>query len=227
MRTANNFYAASVAFFENNRAGRFGNTSRNTTAQSGRNIALQSSGNIALQESGAQNPHVSQFFAPTDLFTPQWELYSESDRLLVERTRQAFELTDRDDVRVFVIPASQRNRRGLQTGSFIHRPTTSRQTERLNISINRLVRQIAEKEIEIANNSDSESRRSLVGADDENSRYRAERDSGRISGSENDCTRELHLMRTRLEEYRLLLRREQQRLASGPRRGWIVVEREE
>ena len=227
MRTANNLYAASVAFFESNRTGRVGNTSRNTTAQSGRNVTLQSSGNVTLQDPGTQNPHVSQFFAPTDLFTPQWELYSESDRLLVERTRQAFGLTDRDDVRVFVIPASQRNRRGLQPGSFIHKPTTSRQTERLNISINRLVRQIAEKEIEITNNSNSESRRSLIGADDENSRYRAERDRDRISGNENDCTRELQLMRMRLEEYRLLMRREQQRLAGGPRRGWIVVEREE
>jgi len=202
MRTANNLYAASVAFFENNRTGRFGNTSRNITAQSGVNVALQSSGNVALQESGTQNPHTSQFFAPTDLFTPQGGFYSESDRLLVERTRQAFGLTDRDDVRVFVIPASQRNRRGLQPGSFIHRPTTSRQTERLNISINRLVRQIAEKVMEIANNSNSESRRSLIGADDENSRYRAERDKGSISGSKNDCARELQLMRMRLEEYR-------------------------
>ena len=151
----------------------------------------------ALQSLQNQSPFL--FSANSEGF------FLESDRPQVERVRRAFGLTDSDNVRVFVIPRSNRGGRGLSTGSFIYRPTTSRQTERISRSIRRVSREIREIEYGTANRVPN----------------RAEKTA------EIEEARELHLLRVKLTEYQQQLRREQQRLANGPRRGWIVVEREE
>jgi len=141
-------------------------------------------------------------------------MFLEADRALVERTRDAFGLTDRDAVQVFVIPANQRGRRGLQAGSHIYRPTSSRRTQQLSISINRITRQLREEELNLsASNLKNNFENCETNKADEK--------------EENKKARELHSLRMRLTEYRRLLRQENQRLANAPRRGWIVVEREE
>ena len=221
MITASSLYAANA---RSTRSAANVITRRNAVAAANTVAAAfgaQKSNNISSQSALFDQfiPH-SQGFSIEDMISQNMQnppfapanssvqgLFLDSDRPLVERTLRAFGLTERDDVRVFVIPRSNGSRRGLQAGSFIHRPTTSRQTDRISRSIRRLSTQIRDKELGI---SESAQRAQRKGQD-----------------AENKLDRELSLMRIRLAEYRQLLRREQQRLANGPRRGWIVVERDE
>lgn len=190
----------------------------------------------------------SQSQPQSDLFsnanTPN--VFSNADDALIERTLRMLGLTERDQVRVFVIPRGMRGRRGLQPGSFIHRPTRNRQTDRISRSIRRVTNQIRERELGNSERNRNErndrferTTRFGMPVSSENTRLgRAEsdRDRNRNSinnnnrseqSSEQNAARELRLLRLRLAEYRRQLAREQQRLANGPRRGWIVVERDE
>jgi len=176
-------------------------------------------------------------------------VFSDADQSLIERTLRMFGLTERDQVRVFVIPRGMRNRRGLQPGSFIHRPTRNRQTDRISRSIRRVTTQIRERELGNSERNRNERNDRFDRSDrsdrtpqarfgmpisSENTRQNdanRNRDNGRNrnrseQSSEQNAARELRLLRLRLAEYRRQLAREQQRLANGPRRGWIVVERD-
>ncbi|MCL2217374.1 MAG: hypothetical protein FWB91_10200 [Defluviitaleaceae bacterium] len=73
-----------------------------------------------------------------------WLQGLEQDRELVERTRQAFGLTDRDNVQVFVVPRGQ-NR--IRPGSVITRPNTSPRLQELQRLINNTNARIHELEI--------------------------------------------------------------------------------
>jgi len=198
-------YAGNSLFFGNYRDGRPG---MKASGKSGQAAAFAqfipqdvSHENMLLQMMMNQPP------MPAISNTPG--IFLESDRpILVERTRRAFGLNDRDEVQVFVIPRDQRRRRGFQTGSFIYRPTTSRRTERLNRSIIRTERLIRELEMDKNNNDECCEKTNLICKTDK-------------------PDREIHLLRMRLIEYQQRLTQERRRLANGPRRGWIVVEREE
>ncbi|MCL2851795.1 MAG: hypothetical protein FWE20_01990 [Defluviitaleaceae bacterium] len=73
-------------------------------------------------------------------------VHLESDRPLVERTLRSFRLTDRDRVQIIVISPSQRRGILRNTGSFIHRPTTSSRSKRIEARISRWEREIQKLE---------------------------------------------------------------------------------
>ncbi|MCL2168789.1 MAG: hypothetical protein FWB74_02045 [Defluviitaleaceae bacterium] len=212
MRAIGSVYAANSLFFENNR-------NRRTDRERGVTESPQASHIFAPKNSAVfipqcedeikniivESPPPPDFMA---IISGGWASL-DSDASLIDRTRQFFGLTARDRVQIFVIPRGQGGRRGLQPGAFMHRPTTNRRTQQLNLLINRTGRQIREKELDSPRD------------------YNYDEQTQIQKDEERAAARELQLLRLRLEEYRQQMRREQQRLANGPRRGFIVVERDE
>jgi len=225
------------------------NSVRNTARRSGGFNAVTTAQPAAHSQAALLDEFIPQSspFEQPDLFTnPNTSgVFGHDDDPQIERTLRMFGLTERDQVRVFVIPRGQGNRRGLQPSSFIHRPTRNRQTDRISQSIRRVTTQIRERELNAADRNNRDNRLNRNGRDrfERSSRFgmpvtpanavqsgsersRTERDRTERNNNDQSAARELRMLRLRLMEYRRQLAREQQRLANGPRRGWIVVERD-
>ena len=121
----------------------------------------------------------------------------EQDRALIDSIRQAWGLTDRDNVQVFVVPPGQLSR--MPFTSFVTRPTTSPRLQQLTINVTASMGRISELERGLGDPSltDAERARRIAGLEESLSRYKRE------------------------------VARERNRLANGPRSGIILVERGE
>lgn len=80
----------------------------------------------------------------------------DKDRELIQQYFEAFRLTDRDQVQIYVIPKGYS---GLKPGSYIHKPTASTKTQQLSKIIKNTMRQIQELESGISNIDISEDER--------------------------------------------------------------------
>ena len=136
-------------------------------------------------------------FNPSGAIVSNRGIYSAADRPLVDQIWQAHGLTNRDNVRIFVVPPNSR----IRPGSFIHRPTENAATRRLSLKITRLQRQLQENETGIS----------------QQSRF----DEAEVNEREN--ARERHNLKREIEEHRRSLRRARRRLADAPRSGFIVA----
>ena len=119
----------------------------------------------------------------------------DQDRDIIDRVRQTWGLTERDNVQVFVVPAGQLRR--MPITSFITRPTTSPRLQQITLSISMSMNRITELEMGLCDPSLTEEERARM-----------------ITGLEGNLSR-----------YERAASRERARLAVAPRSGVIVVER--